>query len=204
MWGEGYCYVIEGRGPLWGYYKIGKSNNPHRRLKTIQGCNPFPLALVATFCGGETTERILHEHFADERTTHFLEGGTEWFYDGDVTRWVDALRGLAREWGHLPGVGLDGDLPCEPGCDECSRMMGPGSKSGHEVLAHAARMSVVSGWRCEAMVDPTAGAVLAQMVLRGEETLSQVQPDGDAVPTVLDSLARVRALGDARMAQKDE
>lgn len=68
-----YVYVIRQCQPGAPVYKIGASNNPMRRIKTLQTSNPYPLRLVVMFEGDESLEKQLHERYANRR----LQG--EWF-----------------------------------------------------------------------------------------------------------------------------
>lgn len=77
----GYVYVIEGHG----YYKIGLSTEPKKRIKNLQTSVPFPLRyihLIATSYMVQT-ETLLHTTFAKKRTNG------EWFAldEQDVT-WI--------------------------------------------------------------------------------------------------------------------
>lgn len=67
------------------YYKIGRTNNPYRRLKTFQTAQPKPIEVVAVLAvkNDEKAEKIIHEKFANIR----VRGNGEWFY---------ATRGLKR------------------------------------------------------------------------------------------------------------
>ena len=62
--------------------KIGWSNNPHRRLKTLQCGSAFPLELLFSIDGEKETEKYLHKLFAEYR----LLG--EWFYmENKILNW---------------------------------------------------------------------------------------------------------------------
>jgi len=56
-------------------YKIGISNDPHRRIKQLQSKCPIPLKLIFTNFGHdyEFAEKYLHSHFRHQR----IKG--EWF-----------------------------------------------------------------------------------------------------------------------------
>ncbi|MFC8765121.1 GIY-YIG nuclease family protein [Streptomyces sp. NPDC057193] len=47
--------------------KIGWTDNPERRLRTLQTGSAVPLAVLALFEGGAIVERALHRRFADKR-----------------------------------------------------------------------------------------------------------------------------------------
>lgn len=67
------------------YYKIGRTNNPYKRLKTFQTAQPKPIEVVAVVAvkNDEKAEKFIHEKFANIR----VRGNGEWFY---------ATRGLKR------------------------------------------------------------------------------------------------------------
>jgi hypothetical protein len=64
-------YFIQSRAT--GYIKIGRSKDPHKRLKALQTGSPNELRLVAYFQGLGWRERVLHERLARWR----VQG--EWF-----------------------------------------------------------------------------------------------------------------------------
>lgn len=57
----------------YGPIKIGVSNNPKKRLVSIQTGNSNKLRIISTILGGRRRERLLHEEFKDSRLTG------EWF-----------------------------------------------------------------------------------------------------------------------------
>lgn len=61
--------AADGTGPV----KIGHTNNPHKRLGTIQNMSPVRLCVLKTIRGGQGLEGVLHQKFAHLR----LWG--EWF-----------------------------------------------------------------------------------------------------------------------------
>ncbi|MFS0736959.1 GIY-YIG nuclease family protein [Sphingomonas sp. 1P06PA] len=67
-----YVYFIKPVG-MDGPIKIGCSDQPENRLRSIMNWSPFPLEIVATTPGGFDLERALHGHFQN----HFLRN--EWF-----------------------------------------------------------------------------------------------------------------------------
>lgn len=67
-------YIIQ--SDVTGNIKIGRSKNPHKRLKQLQTGNPNKLKLIAEFKGEGWKEKELHERLSSYR----LKG--EWFsYD---------------------------------------------------------------------------------------------------------------------------
>lgn len=42
------------------FLKVGISTNPQSRISTMQGCNPYPLHLMAIAVGGEAEESEVH------------------------------------------------------------------------------------------------------------------------------------------------
>lgn len=73
------------------YYKIGRTNNPHRRLKTFQTAQPKPIEVVAVVAvkNDEKAENIIHEKFANIR----VRDNGEWFYaKNDLKRYVSSIR----------------------------------------------------------------------------------------------------------------
>jgi len=100
-----YVYFIRNSGT--GNIKIGKADNPDRRLRTLQTATPSPLELMVTIRVTRNVfavEGDLHRRFAHLR---FEEGGgTEWFRPGtDLLAFVEDLRvgenpyrGLFSRW----------------------------------------------------------------------------------------------------------
>lgn len=71
-----YVYLIECLGDLEKKYKIGISNNPFLRLKTLKTANPYQLNVLFTF---ETNfpnklETYLHNRYKNS----YIDG--EWFH----------------------------------------------------------------------------------------------------------------------------
>lgn len=84
-----YIYVIEQRP---GVVKIGRSNDPERRLQDMQVASPEPMELLVAVEHPDVdiAESRLHDEFADDR----LNG--EWFDIGEDRRdaLIDRLSGL--------------------------------------------------------------------------------------------------------------
>lgn len=74
MSGLGYVYLIEADGPCKGMYKIGKSNNPEKRINDLT-ITPFEIKIIHTInCKNPLgTEARLHKFFGSYR----IRG--EWF-----------------------------------------------------------------------------------------------------------------------------
>lgn len=73
------------------YYKIGRTNNPYRRLKTFQTAQPKPIEVVGVLAvkNDEKAEKIIHEKFANIR----VRDNGEWFYaKNDLKRYVSSIR----------------------------------------------------------------------------------------------------------------
>lgn len=73
------------------YYKIGRTNNPYRRLKTFQTAQPKPIEVVAVLAvkNDEKAEKIIHEKFANIR----VRGNGEWFYaKNGLKKYVSSIR----------------------------------------------------------------------------------------------------------------
>ena len=68
---EGYVYVFACNG----YYKIGKSKNPEKRLLSFKTGTPFPIDIVQIYKSRNMNilEKLLHNLFSDKQ----IEG--EWF-----------------------------------------------------------------------------------------------------------------------------
>lgn len=62
---EQLVYVI--RGTTTGLVKVGTSEDPERRLATLQAGSPDELVLIGTCPGGPRLERMLHGWLADDR-----------------------------------------------------------------------------------------------------------------------------------------
>lgn len=60
------------------YYKIGRTNNPYKRLKTFQTAQPKPIEVVAVAAvkNDEKAESFIHKKFANIR----VRDNGEWFY----------------------------------------------------------------------------------------------------------------------------
>ena len=56
-----------------GFYKIGYSNDPYKRMAELQIGNPTPIELVGTISGSITDERRFHDLFKEKRVSG------EWF-----------------------------------------------------------------------------------------------------------------------------
>lgn len=69
-------------GPI----KIGCSGWPDERVKQLMVWSPYPLEIVHSFEGGQSTERKLHHCFAD------LHSHGEWFHPG--TRLLKAIEAM--------------------------------------------------------------------------------------------------------------
>lgn len=78
-------YFIEAHGR--GLIKIGKADNPVKRLEQLRESTGWDLRLLGTIHGGFETERVLHQMFAEHRKTG------EWFDD------CGALRDFIRRAG---------------------------------------------------------------------------------------------------------
>ena len=62
-------------------YKIGKSSNIPKRLKTLQTANANKLLVIATCSGGKRFENFLHQKY---RLYRHEDGGREWFNFNDT------------------------------------------------------------------------------------------------------------------------
>lgn len=84
-----YTYIL--KDIKLGIYKIGRSNDPHNRFRSlcIRG-RVVPIALV-----NNDIEKKLHKEFAENRTTHndFIgNGSTEWFKrGGKFNKFIDTV-----------------------------------------------------------------------------------------------------------------
>lgn len=87
----GYIYFFRGASePFW-MVKIGRTNNPVRRLKAHRTANPHGILVLAVFKTKDDVkaERILHETFAGSR----MNPRNEWFYLSlDMLFYMWALR----------------------------------------------------------------------------------------------------------------
>jgi hypothetical protein len=108
-----YIYAIQagGTGPV----KIGLTNSPRARLKTLQTASPWPLKGIALWCGAAFEEKLLHEMFAESR----LEG--EWFQPSpellDTLAFLGA--GEACEWHDESDCLVAGTDPPQGTCMAC-------------------------------------------------------------------------------------
>lgn len=93
-----YVYFVRPTG-LPGPIKIGCSTKPARRLTELGVWSPWPLEVIAVAPGDLSTEKALHELFADDRWHH------EWFHASprlaafvnDLKRNVPLADALARD-----------------------------------------------------------------------------------------------------------
>jgi hypothetical protein len=84
MGGREWIYFIGNRTD--GTVKIGISNNPEKRFKTLQTGNADDLTILALIPGNEQTERALHRRF-----DHLHVRG-EWFqWRGDLAAFIETL-----------------------------------------------------------------------------------------------------------------
>lgn len=77
-------FVYFVRAVSGGPVKIGKADNPAKRLEVLQACSPEKLEILAVCLGGLAAEKHIHRRFAATR----LHG--EWF------QWSEALASLLR------------------------------------------------------------------------------------------------------------
>ena len=70
-------YIIQANTS--GAFKVGRSNNPEQRLKSLQTGNPYPLRLLLVVPGKGHLEASIHRRLERGKT----HGGEEWF-DYDV------------------------------------------------------------------------------------------------------------------------
>lgn len=91
-------YII--RDTASGAVKIGVANDPHARLRGLQGGNPHDLELVDWTPGGQVLERFIHRHL----DRHRLRG--EWFAPVDE---VLAVCELLMAGGDMRRTMLEGE-----------------------------------------------------------------------------------------------
>ncbi len=73
-------YVLRAQNQKKGFFKVGFSGKPERRISDIQTNCPFKLSLVAIRPGTLKEERAFHKHLKDYKTNG------EWFKDTPETR----------------------------------------------------------------------------------------------------------------------
>jgi hypothetical protein len=80
----GFCYLAFVQLPHGevGRVKIGNSDRPLHRFRTLQPLSPYELKVGAVFPGGEPLERALHRFFAHARAHH------EWFECTPMLLWL--------------------------------------------------------------------------------------------------------------------
>ena len=77
--------------------KIGYSNNPKRRICSIQTASPENLILLAVLGGKRELEQAIHSHF------HYLRDKGEWFRaEDELFEWIHTV----RKKKHIPFVRL--------------------------------------------------------------------------------------------------
>jgi hypothetical protein len=89
-----------------GPFKIGCAKVPARRLIALGCWSPFPLEIVAVAPGNLGTEKLLHDHYAEERWHH------EWFRASP--RLIAAVTALKR------GASLEQAMPLVFGMREAA------------------------------------------------------------------------------------
>jgi len=89
--GDEFVYFIQARSAR--LIKIGRSQDPYRRLAQLQLLSPVPLEVMATLPGGAELERSLHGQF------EFLRSHGEWFFA--ATHLVDFISAATT---HLPAI----------------------------------------------------------------------------------------------------
>lgn len=78
-----HLYIIQSK--TTGSIKIGRSDDPDRRLKQLQTGSPYTLRIILVMKNEGDRESRLHRHMANHRTRH-THGG-EWFDEsgmGDI------------------------------------------------------------------------------------------------------------------------
>lgn len=75
-----------------GYIKIGRSLNPHARLKALQTGNPNQLIILATINGGQIKESEIHRRFTN---TGF---SGEWFHPTEeLMKYIETSTKVTRK-----------------------------------------------------------------------------------------------------------
>jgi len=107
-----HLYIIQQRGSR--LFKFGVSNNPKRRLQTLQTGNPQPLSLLVSFpCDGVSAyaaEAVIHRHLGSEH----VKG--EWFRIASDDRVVELAATIQKAVTQpcAPRVELPPDAPTTP------------------------------------------------------------------------------------------
>lgn len=91
---DGYVYFIRPQG-MDGPVKIGFSKRPSDRLHSLSGASPLKLELAAVGAGCPSTEKMLHNRFADQRSHG------EWF---DCSDDIAELISVVVETGVIPAM----------------------------------------------------------------------------------------------------
>lgn len=73
-------YVLRIQNQKKGFFKVGKSDDPSKRMPDIQTNSPFKLSLVSLKLGGLKEEKALHKLLKTNQTNG------EWFSDTPETR----------------------------------------------------------------------------------------------------------------------
>ncbi len=87
-----HLYIIQSRST--GAVKVGRSDDPERRIHQLQTGSPHELRLILTMPDGGRREPHVHKHMLGHETRH-VNGG-EWFHEsglGDVPAdvWTHAM-----------------------------------------------------------------------------------------------------------------
>ena len=84
--------------------KIGYSDNPKKRICSIQTASPESLILLAVLGGKRELEQAIHLRF------HYLRESGEWFKaEDELFEWIHAV----RKKKHIPFVKLSNDMDYE-------------------------------------------------------------------------------------------
>lgn len=83
-----FTYVIHCRG----FLKVGRTENPERRLRQLRTACPLPLSMIGLFVGD--SERAAHL-FLEENGVNRITG--EWFEDNEQARDSLIALGLLEE-----------------------------------------------------------------------------------------------------------
>ncbi len=89
-----HLYVIQ--SATTGAIKIGRSNDPLKRLAQLQTGSPYRLRIILVVEGGGWREGEIHKKLSAWKTTH--ANGGEWFSEDAIGSIPDDVWELASEW----------------------------------------------------------------------------------------------------------
>ena len=89
-----HLYIIQSR--VTGAVKIGRSDDPDRRLRQLQTGCPYALKIILVMRDGGVLEGMVHRNMHRHRTRHTVGG--EWFAESGLGDVPDQVWAHAQSW----------------------------------------------------------------------------------------------------------